>query len=225
MNIKRYLKKQAKQDRQAILEEDGGKTLRALGVEPPARQRSHRRAWLAGALGAVASAAVLVCVFVFYPFGPKTEEYLDNDMSARESSVEEMNSELHDFSLSFDENLYRLSITRTCDSVSGQALFYKFSVNDYDDILYADFYITCNKNYHNSEFSFSQTPLVAELPQYTLNYQLDSTIDPQYGLETISCRAEIKGEIDCIYITKYSELILDPTHTFLDSVQTFIHAV
>ena len=207
------------------MEEDGGKTLRALGVEPPARPRSHRRAWLAGALGAVASAAALVCVLVFYPFGPKTVEYLDNDMSARESSVEEMNSELHDFSLTFDEELYQLSIARNFDSVSGQALFYKLIVNDYNDFLQAEFYVTCNENYHLSDFSFSQAPLVAELPQYTVSYQLDSSIHPQYGLETISCMAEIKGEIDCIYITKYSELILDPTHTFFDSVQTFIHAV
>ena len=225
MNVKRYLKKQAKQDRQAILEEDGGRTLRALGIEYPEKKNAYRRAWIAGAASLAASlAVVLICVFTLYPFGAQAEKYLEENFVTEDSTVEKMNSELHDFSLTFDADDYQISITRTYDSVSNEPLYYQLSVNRFDNLLNGEFCITCNANYQYTNFTFSTATVHETLPQYSITYQLNSTIDPQYdGLETISCKAEIKGKTDVIYITKYEELILDD-HTFLDSVQTFIHA-
>ncbi len=222
MNVKRYLKNQAKQDRQAIMEEDNGETLRALGIEYPAKKKSYRRAWIAGAASLAASlAVVLTCVFTLYPFGEQTEKYLEENFVTEDSTVERMNSELHDFSLTLDEDV--CEIYRTYDGVSGKALYYQLSVNRYDNSLHGEFFITCNANYQYTNFTFSLSPIFETLPQYSITYQLDSTVDPQYGFETISCMAEIKGETDIIYITQYDELILDG-HTFLDSVQSFIHA-
>ena len=224
MNVKRYLKKQAKQDRQAILEEDGGRTLRALGIEYPEKKKSYRRAWIAGAASLAASlAVVLICVFTLYPFGTQAEKYLEENFVTEDSTVEEMNSELHDFSLTFEADDYQISITRTYDSVSNEPLYYQLSVNRFDDSLNGEFYITCNANYQYTNFTSSTATVHETLPQYSITYQLNSTLNPQYGLEKISCMAKIEGKIDCIYITRYNELILD-NHTFLDSVQTFIHA-
>ncbi len=224
MNVKRYLKKQAKQDRQAILEEDGGRTLRALGIEYPEKKKSYRRAWIAGAASLAASlAVVLICVFTLYPFGAQAEKYLEENFVTEDSTVEKMNSELHDFSLTFDADDYQISITRTYDSVSNEPLYYQLSVNCFDDSLNGEFYITCNANYQYTNFTFPKPPVFEKLPEYSIAYQLDSTLNPQFGLEKISCMAKIKGKTDVIYITRYEEFILD-NHTFLDSVQTFIHA-
>ena len=227
MNIKRYFKKQAKEDRQAILDEDEGKTLRALGIEIP-EKKSRRRAWIAGA--ATAASLAVACVFVFYPFSPQPSEsppveYLESNFVTENSTIEKMNSELHDFTLTFDETAYQVSLTRTYDSVSNEVLYYKLYINSYDFLLSFDLHITCNKNYHTSDFAFSKPIFVEDLPEYTITYQQDTSIDPQFDpVEAISCMAEIKGEIDRIYITNYKEVLLDPDHTFFDSIQGFIHA-
>ncbi len=223
MNVKRYLKKQAKQDRLAIMEADGGETLRALGIEPP-KKKPHRAAWIAGAASLAASlAVVLTCVFTLYPFNAQEEKYLEENFVTEDSTVEKMNAELHDFLLTFDETACQIAITRTYDSVSGEALYYQLTINRSDNSLYGEFYITCNEHYEYPNFTFSLTPIFETLTHYAITYQLESTIHPQYGFETITCKAEIKGTIDCVYITQYDELILDG-HTFLDSVQAIVHA-
>ena len=225
MNVKRYLKKQANQDRQAIMKEDNGKTLCALGIEYPEKKRPSRRIWIARAASLVTSlAVVLACVFMFCPFGAQTEKFLEENFVTEDSTVEKMNTELHDFSLTFAEDAFQIYITRTYDSISNKVLYYQLAINKNDNAIRGDIYITCNANYHYSDFTFSKTPISEILPKYAITYQIESAIDPQYGLEKISCKAEIKGQTDHIYITKYDELIFD-NHTFLDSVQSFIHAI
>ena len=77
------------------MEEDNGETLRALGIEYPAKKKSYRRAWIAGAASLAASlAVVLTCVFTLYPFGEQTEKYLEENFVTEDSTVERMNSEL-----------------------------------------------------------------------------------------------------------------------------------
>lgn len=194
-----------------------------MGVEYPEKKNSHRRAWIAGAASLAASlAVVLVCVFTLYPFNAQTDTFSEVNFVTENSTVAQMNSELHDFSFSIDENVCRIFIKRTYDSVSGEPLYYQLVVNRHDNSLYGEFYITCNKDYHYKNFIFSSTPVTETLPQYAITYQSESSMNTQYGVEKISCKAEIKGKIDCIYITQYDELLHDG-HTFLDSVQTFIH--
>lgn len=226
MNVKRYLKQQANQDKKAILDEDGGKTLRALGVGYPDKKGSRRRTWVACTASIAASLiVVLVCVLSLFPFRPHPEKFVETNFVTEDGTIEKMNAELHDFSVTIDENEYQTYITRTYDSVSHDALFYRLNINSNDNFLHAELYISCNADYQKSDFSFSMTPIVADLPQYTITYQSESDVDAQYGIATIACMAEIQGETDHIYITRYSELILDPNHTFLDSVQKFIQAI
>lgn len=216
------MKNQAQQDRQAILEEDGGKTLSVLGVDCNKKKQPRHRIWIAGAAGmAVSLAVVLVCVFTIDPPASQPEKFLEENFATETSTVEQMNTELHDFFLTIDEDAFQIYITRTYDSVSQEALFYQLSINRYDNSLHGEFYITCNENYHYSDFTFSKTPIVENLPNYSVTYQLESTM--KFGLEQINCKAQIEGNTDHIYITKYDELLLDPDHTFLDSVQTLIH--
>lgn len=223
MNVKRYLKNQAKRDRRALLEEDDGRALRALGIEYPEKKKSHRRAWIAGAAGLAASlSVVLVCVFTLSPFGA-TEKFFEENFVTEDSTIEKMNAELHDFSFTIDEDAFQITLTRTYDSVSNKVLYYQLEISKGDNSFRGEFHITCNAHYQYSDFNFPQPPVVENLPQYSITYQLDSTIDSQYGFENISCIAEIDGKTDHIYITKYDELILDD-HTFFDSVQTLIHA-
>ena len=206
------------------MEEDDGETLRALGVDYPEKKKSYRRAWIAGAASLAASiAVVLVCVFTLYPFDAQTNKFLEDNFVTENSTVEKMNTELHDFSLTIDDEACQINVARTYDSISGKAMYYKLAINRYDDTLHYNLVVTCNAHYQYSDFTFSKATIHETLPQYSITYQIDSTVNPQFGFETISCKAEIKGKTDSIYITKYEELILDD-HTFLDSVQTFIHA-
>ncbi len=207
------------------MEEDDGRTLRALGIEYPEKKPSARRAWIAGAASLAASlAAVLVCVFTLYPFGAQTEKFYEENFVTENSTIRMMNTELHDFSFTLDEEDYQIYITRTYDSVSQKALYYQLAINKSDDLIRGEFYITCNANYHYDGFTFPKAPVVEELPHYSITYQMESSIDPQFGFENISCTAEIHGSTDSIYITKYDELLLDPNRTFFDSVQSFIQA-
>ena len=78
MKVKKYLERQAEQDRKEILSSDNGEFLRALQqrVQPKAeKRRAKLKVWLPAALSAVAAAVVLVtCTIVYYPSSNKPIE-------------------------------------------------------------------------------------------------------------------------------------------------------
>lgn len=225
MNVKRYLKKQARKDQQAIIDADDGKTLRALGIDHHARKQKNRMLpSILGIAGAAVSIVLIVCVIVFYPIQNKVE-YIDANHESRESTLSEMNSELHDFTFEIDESRYLPQIARTYDSVSNDLLYYTISLKRYDSLVKLELITVCNPNFEYKDFEFSQTPNAKSLDQYDILYDFRTKTEAQFGFELLSGIAEIDGEKDTIYIIMYEELLVQPEPAFFDIIQTIVKPV
>ena len=90
MKVKKYLKKQAAQDRKEILASDNGEFLRELQqqVEPQIKSRPRLRVWLPATISAVAATAVVAtCIAVYYPFEAGPIEYLAGNFVSVDSTI------------------------------------------------------------------------------------------------------------------------------------------
>ena len=223
MNVKRYLKKQAHKDQQAIIEADGGKTLRALGIDYPAPKQKNRRlmGWLLGAASVAVSAILIVCIVMFYPTQSQTI-YWDMNFENRASTLSEMNSELHDFTFEVDESVYSIRLARISDRVSNDLLYYTISLNSYDSLVTMDIVAVCNPNFEYKDFEYSKAPTLKALPLYDVLYDFQTKPDPQFGLDLLSCTAEIDGNRDIVYVKQYEELLVQPEPAFFDIIQTIV---
>ena len=222
MNVKRYLKKQARKDQQAIIEADEGKTLRVLGIDYPApKQKSRMIPSILGIAGAAVSIVLIVCIITFYPFQSNVE-YIDANFENRTASLTEMNSELHDFTFEVDESVYSIRLARISDRVSNDLLYYTISLNSYDSLVTMDIVAVCNPNFEYKDFEYSKAPTLKALPLYDVLYDFQTKPDPQFGLDLLSCTAEIDGNRDIVYVRKYQELLVQPEPAFFDIIQTIV---
>ena len=226
MNVKRYLKKQARKDQQAIIEADRGDTLRALGVDYPAPKQKKRNimGWSLGAAGVAVSAILIVSIVMFYPTQAETI-YWDMNFENRASTLSEMNSELHDFAFEVNESAYSVRLTRTSDSVSNDLLYYTIFLNSYDSLVKMELVAVCNPKFEYKDFEFLQAPTSKSLPLYNVLYEFETRPDPQFDLEWLSCTAEIDGKQDIVYVRKYEELLVQPDPAFFDIIQTIVKPV
>lgn len=225
MNVKRFLKKQARKDQQAIIEADDGKTLRALGIDYHAHKQKIRiLPSILSIAGAAVSIVLIVCIIAFYPFQSKVE-YIDANLESRESTLSEMNSELHDFTFEIDESIYLPQIARTYDSVSNDLLYYTISLNSYDSLVKMELVAVCNPKFKYKDFEFSQTPSTKSLDQYNILYDFRTKTEEQFGLESLSGIAEIDGKQDIVYVRQYEELLVQPEPAFFDIIQTIVKPV
>lgn len=225
MNVKRYLKKQARKDQQAIMDADDGKALRALGIDYHAHKQKNRMLpSILGMAGAAVSIVLIVCIIAFYPFQSKVE-YIDANLESRESTLSEMNSELHDFTFEIDESVYWPQITRTYDSVSNDPLYYTVSLNSYDSLVDMQLISVCNPKFEYKNFEFSQTPSTKSLDQYDILYDFRTKPGAHFGFELLSGIAEIDGEQDIVYVKQYEELLVQPEPAFFDIIQTIVKPV
>lgn len=226
MNVKRYLEKQARKDRRAIMEADGGKTLRALGIDYPESPKKNRRltGWLIGAASVVASLVLIVCLVIFYPAQSQTI-YWEANFETRTASLTELNSEMHDFTFEIDESAYSVRLTRTSDSVSNDLLYYTVSLDSYDSIVKMELVAVCNSKFEYKNFDFPNEPISKSLPLYNILYNFETLPKPQFGLDMLSCTAEIDGEKDIVYVKKYEELLVGPETVFFDVIQQVVQPV
>ena len=227
MNVKRYLKKQARKDQQAIMDADNGQTLCALGIDYPAPKQKNRRTmgWLLGAASVAVSSILIVCIVMFYPTQQSQTIYWDINFENRASTLSEMNSELHDFAFEVDESVYSIRLARTSDSVSKDLLYYTISLNSYDSLVKMQLISVCNPKFEFQNFKFLQTPTSKSLPLYNVLYEFETRPDPQFDLEWLSCTAEIDGKQDIVYVKQYEELLVQPEPAFFDIIQTIVKPV
>lgn len=124
------------------------------------------------------------------------------------------------------EIIYSVQITKTYDSISGDALYYKMSLDSFDTLISLEIVAVCNPRFHYSTFYFSSTtPDQAMLPQYKMLYEREIAPNPQYGLDSLSCIAKIDGKTDTTYVTRYTELLIEPDGNFFDVIQQIVQPV
>ncbi len=228
MKAKKYLKEKARKDQQEIMDADDGRTLRALGVKyPAAAARPKRGGWKKWAIGgaiATASLVLIVSFAVSHTFHPK-DVYLEANFETRASSCAELNSEMHDFAFEIDESVYSVQLTRTNDSVSGDVLYYKISLDRYNALSKIEFVAVCNAKFDYTPFEFESKPQTKALESYKIKYHFITAKDEQFGLDNLLATAEIDGKTDTVYVTKYEELLDKPDPAFFGVIESIVQPV
>ena len=226
MNIKRYLKKQAEQDKQKILDSDNGEFLHTLQskIEPmPSKKRVPLRIWLPASLSAVIACVVLViCITVYYPFETGPMEYLDINIINEVSTIEELNKDVKEVNFQIDDALYTYTVTKASDSISSDVLYYYVTIDNPDAFVQMEIITVCNPRYTYKDLKTPHNPTIVQLPNYKVLYETSTSIHDEFGLEVLHATAEIHKGKESIYITDYSELLLSPSDSFLEILQSIV---
>lgn len=227
MKVKKYLEKQAEQDRQEILSSDNGAFLRALEQEyteqnqaTRERRRSPRlKVWLSASIDAVAAAAVITtCIVVYYP----TVEYLDTNIMHASADIDEFNSNVKEVDMQIDTTKYNYNILRAYDSVSGDTLYYSSTILSIDATVEIRFISVCNPNYIYKNFKLTDATDQANLGNYNVLYKSWKYVDPDFGFNILEANAEIHKGKEYFYITQYKEIIGTEDGSFLEVLQSIL---
>ncbi len=223
MNVKKYLKKQAEQDKQEIRDSDNGERLRALQelVTEKPKKRPALRVWLPAALSAVASIVVMITCLVVYYTKDDEAHYLDTNLIFTVSSLEELNQDLDEFEIQFNP-AYSYNVKKTSDKVSGDVLYYFTQIQIPDSFIALDFVTVCNPNYEYKHFELSGKTTTAQLANYTVTYSSFIETDPQFDFETLKANAEIHKGKESVYVTQYTEILFTPEGSFLEVLQSIV---
>lgn len=226
MNVKKFLKDTAKQDREALSTDSDEIFLDDLKnkVEENSvkRKNSHARFWVSGLIGAMAMILVVVSVLVFYPHSDNEIKYLEKDFEQVASNLEEVENSLRDFTLTIDSSEYSCVTVKVIDTVSGDTIYYILKIQSFDLLKNIEMVIVTNENYHyNAAFDAGEF-ISLENSSYSFIYYTDKSIDEEFGLEVLIAQAELHKANEYIYVLDYSELLLDPVGSFIETIQGMI---
>lgn len=215
MNVKKYLKKQAEQDEQEILDADDNEFLDNMKAKIKAKSKHSKKnrnfaklkIGLPVAAGIAVAATAITCIAVYYPFNSGRVEYFEADIADTAATLEDLNRDVKEFDIRIDPSVYTYDIKKKYDRVSGDVLFYTTVIDNRDLFLHMEIITVCNPNYHYKDFSLSDGAVSAALDHYTVEYLPSKTTDPEFGFEKYSAKAKIQKGKEFVYVTRYSELL------------------
>lgn len=218
MRAKKFLKQQAETEKRQILEEGKNQKYEAMLNQiksAPQKQSFWKRysKWLISAAGVAASAIILVCVFVFYPFADNTVLYLEDNFEVYDSTIDEMDTDMKEYE--FDLSSLDLSVDKTIDKISGDTLFYTVKTTGVSQIKLT-FVAVCNPNYTYKNFEMTEDFIHTEIPNYSITYM---QMIASGGIARLTARAKIQRNKEIIYLTDYQAYLLDSSRTILDVIQ------
>ena len=218
MKKNKYLKQQADIEKQRILEEGKNQKYEAMLNQiksAPQKQSFWKRysKWLISAAGVAASAIILVCVFVFYPFADNTVLYLEDNFEVHDSTIDEMDADMKEYKFNLSD--LDISVDKTIDKISGDTLFYTVKTTGVSQIKLT-FVAVCNPNYTYKNFETTDDFVHTEIPNYSISYM--QMIDFE-GIARLTARAKIQRNKEIIYLTDYQAYLLDSSRTIIDIIQ------
>lgn len=226
MNVKKFLKEKAKQDREALLTESDKVFFENLKseVEENSMERKNRRSrfWISGLVGAATTVLVLVSVLVFYLHSNRGIEYLEGNFEHLDSNIEEVENTLHDFSVTIDLSVYSCDVTKVRDQISGDTLYFILSIRSANTLKSMEMVIVTNEYYHYNTLIDTNDFISAENSSYSFIYQIDKSIDEEFGLTTLTAKAELHKNKEFIYVLNYTELLFGPDGTFIETIQDIV---
>lgn len=224
MNVKKYLNKRAKQDRETLYTEQDKVFLEDLKEKADNNSKSRKRntlkIWIPSSIGAVATILAIVCVIVFYSH--YDIEYLEGNFESVKSDITEVQADLNDFSLTIDSSIYNCDIMKVKDQVSGDTIYYVLRIESFDTIKRMEIVAVTNQNYRYNAFKDTSNFLTYGDSSYSFIYQTEILIDEEYGFEILNGQAELHKAKEYIYIQSYSEILLDLEGSFIETIQDMI---
>ena len=226
MNVKKYLKDKAKQDRETLLTDSDEiflDDLKSKAEENSVKRKdSHSRFWVSALIGAMALILVVVSVLVFYPHPDNEIKYLESNFEHIESDIEDVEKSLHDFSLTIDSSAYSCGVVKVVDTVSGDTVYYTLNIQSVDLLKNIELVIVTNENYqYNAAFDTNEF-ISVDNSSYSFIYYTDKSIDEEFGLEVLNAQAELHKGKEYIYVLDYKEMLFDPVGSFIETIQGMI---
>ena len=225
MNTKKYLREQAEQDKQKVLSADNGDFIRSLqnNVEVKTSKQMYMNAWLVSTFCLFICVIVLVSILLFYkPADTSPIIYLEQNFDSYESTIEELNNDMQNFTIEIDITKYTFTVVKTIDSISNDTIYYTTNIHSIDLLINFEIVSVCNKYYKYTGFNKTDEFDNLQLTNYTIAYLTNTTINPDFGVNMLSGLAEIHLGDEYVYITNYSEMILDTEDSFLKIIQEVI---
>ena len=238
MDIDKFLKKVAEEDRESLINDKDIEFLASIGVdynkkriaaqnEPPAsyyltaKPFNYRVLWVCLAIFIVV--VITVSIILYSYFKPNLVEppiqYFEGNFVKVDSDIDELNADLELFSLVVNENDYDLLIEKTYDSLSGDTLYYRLNISLQNGKLFK-LDIVVNRLYEYKQFSFDREPVETKISGYTLKYVED--IEEMFPpLTKVTGKGEMRIGEQWIYIEKFEEMTLGQS-TFIETLQSII---
>ncbi len=226
MNAKKFLKQHAEAYRKKLLEESNTEIYECYfeNSEDTAVNEHwlvrYRKWIIAAACVLIAAIIATMCVLLLYR--PKKDPviYLEQNQVKSNSTIEEMSGDMKEFSFDIDNTLYSVDVEKTSDSLSNDVLCYEVSVNSLDTLVKLNFVAVCNINYVYDNIKLTDNYIATELHDYSVLYKQEPDVDTKLGLPLLEGSAELKKGSEVIYITMYSEYILDDGNgSFLETIE------
>lgn len=228
MNFKKRFNKRIEEDKRSMLTESDMAylaTLQSMVVERPegeviAKPLNYKKPLLISVACFLAVALALSLVLYFTLQKPKDVFFRGEDYADFPSSLEELNSDLNDFSLTFDEDSYILSNVSKARTDRGDTLYYNLYAYSEQGVA-VQLKVVVNKYYINQDLELGSNVLQTTISGHTLKYVQNSSSSPIDGYQVINCKGEINIGTQWIYVMQYQEYSLDEG-TFVDFMQSII---
>lgn len=216
MNIKKYLKEQAKKDIESLRTERDEEFLQQLkdSIEAKAHPKKRNMKWFwAIPSGALVCAVATVLIVELVPF-PNNDlgdvKYEETNFKQETSDNSELSKAVTDLTLSFTEE-QEVGIMKIFDSVSGDELYYELTIDENSEqaIYSMKLVIVVNDNYDYSGFEIDEEYTTEAYSGYSIIYKQQIRIDPDTGLNMIEGSAKIDNTKYEIYVLNYEEYSFD----------------
>lgn len=222
MNIKKRLNQEAQNTYKEILTPQDNEFLAQLKQQTQANatKRPNRKHWIwATACATLCIVIAIVCVTTI-PFTNQSPTYLEKNIKAENCDLNTLNSNMHEFNIASDLSYKFTKIYRAYDSISGDNLYFFTHIEN--DLISTNLVAVCNKYYIYSDFRQTEILQETDLSGYKIYYKTTSSVDPDFGLFTVTGSAKIQGKDETIYIMNYSEISADEDGTFLEFIQNIV---
>lgn len=223
MKAKKFLKQQAEAEKKEILEASDMQSFDEFFTEtekPVQPKRSFFKRyykWLISAAGVAVCAIILTTVLLLYPAKDKIV-YDEHNFVTSSSTIEEMDSDMKEIDFHIDNAEYSVEIEKTTDSVSGDSILYSAWITQRSARIKFEFVAVCNSNYSYSHFDITNFTHI-DLSGLSVYYKKDIITDDETSLNQAICLAQIQKGSEFIFITEYTEYMLDEESSLLEIIQ------
>lgn len=232
MNVKKYLKKKAQEDLQAIQTDKDQEILQQLEKhvveKSPEKNRNMKWLWAIPS-GAVACAVTAILIVELLPSSSNDlggVKYDELNFKQETSNITEFFEDLTNLTLNFTENQV-VDVAKTFDSLSGDDIYYVLTIDeDSSEAIYSmQMMIVVNDDYDYSDFNIEKDFVAKDYADYSIIYKQKIKTDSNAGLNMIEAKAKIDNPKYEMYVLKYEEYSLDDGNflTVINNLLDFIN--
>ena len=229
MNVKKFLKKQAKKDLQALETDEDRAFLRQLEdiAEKNARAKKRNLNWLwaipsCALAGGVA--AILLVGLLPPAVGPDEIKYIEANFESVDSDMAAFSAAAKNLTVNLTAD-QTVTVSRTYDQASGDDLYYTLRIAETTETVFVnlDLLVVVNERYDYDDFQITESFVTETVSDFSVTYRQIITANSDVGLNLIQCKGKIEKPNFEIYVLNYEEYAFDEGSflSYLDRLLNF----